>query len=135
MISNEKTNVCPNCVSVSESLSAEPDSSKRRPGASSARAGISEVEILGYNTISEKFGRTIVGDEGKFANFLSNGWDGETLTWEGRVSNMATKQMAKHQLVVTKTNDRAFTEIENMSKEDGTWMLVSEKTCTKPEAL
>ncbi len=102
--------------------------------ASTARGGIAEVEILGYNTLTEKFGRTIVGDGGKFANFLSNGWEDETLTWEGRVSNMTTKQMAQHQIVVIKTGDMAFKEVEQISQEDGSWMPVSEKICSKPQA-
>lgn len=97
---------------------------------STPERGIFERETLGFNTIMEKFGRTVIGDDGKFANFLSEGWDGETLTWEGRVANMATKTMAKHRIVVTKTSDHAFMEKEYAPLDDqDSWELISSKSC------
>lgn len=93
--------------------------------------GVFERETLGYNTMMQKFGRTIIGDDGKFANFLSEGWENQMFTWEGRVANMVTQNVEKRRIVITKTADHSFKSAEYVSMPDELtpWMLVSEKSC------
>ncbi|MEM9153164.1 MAG: hypothetical protein AAGB19_22310 [Cyanobacteria bacterium P01_F01_bin.3] len=99
--------------------------------ASSEEEGTFEVETLGYNTILGKFGRTIIGNDGKFANFLSEGWSNDQMVWAGRVSNMLTKRTGKHQITITKIGDRSFTEVEEVARADNQWQLISQRECVK----
>lgn len=101
--------------------------------AMTSEPNIFERETLGYNTVIGKFGRTIIGNDGKFANFLSDGWIQNTLQWKGQVVNMAAKTTQKHWIIITKTSDSQFKELEYvLSPTDSSrWLIASEKSCKR----
>ena len=100
--------------------------------ASTAEKGLFMRENLGYNTIMQKFGRTVIGDDGTFGNFLSSGWEEDTLLWEGRVSNLVTKQVEKRRILMLKISEDRFIEGEEravVTDGEPSWTLVSAKQC------
>ena len=100
-----------------------------------ANRGMYELETWGYNTMMGKFGRTVIGNDGKFANFLSDGWNEDQMVWVGSSSNMLQKTSGKHQIIITKTSDSSFMEEEKMLTDGGEWKMLSTKTCKVPEQL
>lgn len=86
-------------------------------------------DTMGFNTVFQKFGRTILTNDGRFANFLSDGWDGNTITWDGSVVNMVSRSKGKHRIVMTKTGEHAFDAIEYELNDQKSWKEISSQTC------
>ncbi len=88
-------------------------------------------DTLGYNTIFQKFGWTILGNDGRFGNVLSEGWDGDRMTWEGSLVDLAARTRVKYRVMMTKTGDRAFQSRDYVLQEgQENWTPVSNQSCT-----
>lgn len=87
-------------------------------------------DTLGYNTLTKRFGRTILTGDGQFINLLSDGWSGERWIWEGSVVR-GTQRSGLRETIVKK-GDRAFEATYDQSdpvKKD--WQPVLKETCRK----
>ncbi|PSB25577.1 hypothetical protein [Stenomitos frigidus] len=87
-------------------------------------------DTLGYNTLTKRFGRTILTGDGQFINLLSEGWSDDKWVWEGSVVR-GTQRNGLRQTIV-KTGDRAFEaayEQADLVKKD--WQPVLKETCRK----
>lgn len=89
-----------------------------------------QQDTLGYNTIIKKYGRTILGNDSTFANFLSDGWTGNQMTWVGSSSILSIGKAAKHKIVMTRISDAAFTTEEfRAGSEPDTWEAIATQIC------
>ncbi|XGV96768.1 MAG: hypothetical protein ACAF41_29095 [Leptolyngbya sp. BL-A-14] len=87
-------------------------------------------DTLGYNTLSKRFGRTILTGDGQFINLLSDGWSGETWVWEGSVVRGTQRNGLRE--TIAKKGDRVFEatyEQADLAKKD--WQPVLKETCRK----
>lgn len=87
-------------------------------------------DTLGYNTLSKRFGRTILTGDGQFINLLSDGWSSDKWVWEGSVVRGTQKNGLRETIV--KQGDRAFEAIydqpDPVKKE---WQPVLKESCRK----
>ena len=93
-------------------------------------------ETMGYNTLTKKFGRTILGNDSSFANLLSDGWNKNTFTWEGSTVNMNQPQKQSLREVILRQSDREFTS--TFYRQDPTqkeWQITATQTCKKGTSL
>ncbi|SRR5579883_589833 len=87
-------------------------------------------DTLGYNTLSKRFGRTILTGDGQFINLLSDGWSGEIWVWEGSVVRGTQRNGLRE--TIAKKGDRVFEatyEQADLAKKD--WQPVLKETCRK----
>ena len=87
-------------------------------------------DTLGYNTLTKRFGRTILTGDGQFINLLSEGWSGENWVWEG--SDVRGTRKSGLRETIAKKGDRAFEatyEQADLVKKD--WQPVLKETCRK----
>ena len=87
-------------------------------------------DTLGYNTLTKRFGRTILTGDGQFINLLSEGWSGENWVWEG--SDVRGTRKSGLRETITKKGDRAFEatyDQADLVKKD--WQPVLKETCRK----
>ena len=83
----------------------------------------------------QKFGRTILGNDSKFANYLSSGWKEDQITWVGTSSYLAIGQTAKHKMVMTRISDAAFTIEEfRAAEEPDTWEAIATQICAATDS-
>jgi predicted GIY-YIG superfamily endonuclease len=93
-------------------------------------------ETMGYNTLTKKFGRTILSNDSSFANFLADGWNKNTFTWEGSTVNMSQQQKQSLWEVVLRQSDREFTS--TFYRQDATqkaWQPTATQICKKGTSL
>lgn len=87
-------------------------------------------DTLGYNTLTRRFGRTILTGDGQFINLLSDGWSDESWVWEGSLVQGSQKSGLRQAIV--KKGDRAFeatySKLDPMKKE---WQPLLKETCQK----
>ncbi len=89
-------------------------------------------DTLGYNTVSEKFGRTTLTSDGRFMNFISDGWQKDSLVWEGAFVNLIAKKKEALREVVVKKSDREFsTTYYSLELPSQTWKPTTQETCKK----
>ncbi len=101
-----------------------------------ARRAAKTHETMGYNTITKKFGRTILTNDSSFANLLSDGWDKDTLTWEGSTVNMSQQKKQSLREVIARKNNREFAS--TFYRQDATqkeWQTTATQTCQKSTSL
>lgn len=87
-------------------------------------------DTLGYNTLTKRFGRTILTGDGQFINLLSEGWVSDKWIWEGSVVRGTQRNGLRETIV--KKGDRAFDatyEQADLAKKD--WQPVLKETCKK----
>ena len=71
-----------------------------------------------------------MGDDGRFGNLLSNGWEGDRMTWQGSLVDLAAQTRVKYRVVMTKTGDRSFESIDYVQVDDQeTWTPTANQTC------
>jgi hypothetical protein len=89
-------------------------------------------DTLGYNTVSEKFGRTILTSDGRFINAISDGWQKENWTWEGSLVNLVNKKKEPFRQGVVRKSDREFEATYYAMELPGqTWKVATQETCRK----
>ena len=105
-------------------------------GRGETQSGVhTQQDTLGYNTIFKKFGRTILGNDSTFANFLSSGWNENQIVWVGTSSNLAIGQTAKHKIVMTKISEQAFTSEEyRVGEEPDSWEAIATQICAATDS-
>jgi Protein of unknown function (DUF1579) len=87
-------------------------------------------DTLGYNTLTKRFGRTILTGDGQFINLLSEGWSDDKWVWEGSVVRGTQRNGLRETIV--KKGDRVFEatyEQADLVKKD--WQPVLKETCRK----
>jgi hypothetical protein len=87
-------------------------------------------DTMGYNTLTKRFGRTILTGDGQFINLLSEGWVSDKWVWEGSVVR-GTQRSGLRETIVKK-GDRVFEatyEQADLVKKD--WQPVLKETCRK----
>jgi Protein of unknown function (DUF1579) len=93
-------------------------------------------ETMGYNTITKKFGRTVLTNDGGFANLLSDGWDKDALTWEGSIVQMGQQKKQGLREVIARKSNREFTSMFYTKDENQKeWQLIGQQTCQKSTSL
>jgi hypothetical protein len=101
-----------------------------------ATQGPKTHETMGYNTLSKKFGRTILTNDGGFVNALSDGWANDTWTWEGTAVQMSQQKKQGWREVVKKVSDREFTATGYTQDTPQTaWQAGQQQTCKKQTGL
>jgi hypothetical protein len=101
-------------------------------GAVSHQKKILTHDTLGYNTVSEKFGRTILTSDGRFINAIAEGWQKENWTWEGSLVNMVSKKKEPFRQVIVRKSDREFNATYYTLEMPGqTWKIATQETCRK----
>ena len=89
-----------------------------------------QQDTFGFNTILNKFGRTILGNDSTFANFLSNGWEDNRMVWVGTSSDLSAAKTGKHKLVMTRISDNAFkTEEFRAVPDTESWEAIATQSC------
>jgi hypothetical protein len=89
-------------------------------------------DTLGFNTLSNKFGRTILTADGGFYNFLSDGWKENTFTWEGSALDMASQsKRSMREVLVKKTNQRFEAIFYTQDPESKRWTADVREVCEK----
>lgn len=109
---------------------------------SDPQLGSIQLDTLGFNPIIQKFGLTVLGNDGRFGNLLSEGWDGNRMSWEGSLVNLATRTREKYRIVVAKTGEQAFESqdytlddalnddaLNDDAQNQAAWRLVMTQTC------
>lgn len=87
-------------------------------------------DTLGYNTLTKRFGRTVLTSDGQFLNFLSNGWTGKTWIWEGSVVRGDQKETLRETIV--KKSDREFeATYEKLAPVKQEWQPLLKEICRK----
>lgn len=87
-------------------------------------------DTLGFNTLTKRFGRTILTNRGEFINMLSDGWVKQTWIWEGSkiqgIRRYAIREM------IEKTNDGKFvTTYFTLNADLKGWEPQGNKICKK----
>jgi hypothetical protein len=89
-------------------------------------------DTIGFNTLSNKFGRTIITADGGFYNFLSDGWQGRTFTWEGTAVDMGMRTRQGMREVIQQESDRKFTAVYYTQDPTAkTWIADTQEVCEK----
>jgi hypothetical protein len=91
---------------------------------------VSTQETLGFNMLTKRFGRTILTNEGKFINMLSNGWVKRTWIWEGSSIQGTGKSTIRE--MIERTNSSEFVStyfnFDDLKKQ---WDPIGNKVCKK----
>ncbi len=89
-------------------------------------------DTLGYNTLNNKFGRTILTADGGFYNFLSDGWQGNTFTWEGSALDMGARTKQSIREVIERKSPRQFeATYYTLNPTSQTWNADVKEICEK----
>jgi hypothetical protein len=93
-------------------------------------------ETMGYNTLTKKFGRTILSNDSSFTNLLADGWDKDTFAWEGTAVNMNQQQKQSLREVILRQSDREFTTtFYHQDANQKAWQPTAIQTCKKSTSL
>lgn len=87
-------------------------------------------DTLGFNTLSNKFGRTVLTADGGFYNFLSDGWDGDTFIWEGSAVDMGSRtKRALREVLVRKSNQQFEAVFYTQDPTSKAWIAETQEIC------
>jgi len=83
---------------------------------------------MGYDASKKKFVQTIVDNSGFYGPSFSDGWRGDTLTFQGASQTADGKSVAVRDNFVRKGR-HAFVHFSEGQGPDGTWFKPDEETC------
>lgn len=89
-------------------------------------------DTLGFNTLTGKFGRTILTADGGFYNLLSEGWKDRTFTWEGSALDMPQRtKRSLREVIEQKTDSRFEATYYTLEPTSKTWKPDTREICEK----